>query len=107
MDELSKRLSERIENIDSDSLSMQKLVDLSETGVCCLHDKAKEKGSVVQVEINSITARARVAYCAMRGKDFRLGLQFIELSPQVQKQIADMVDAYSKGVPVECRVIDT
>jgi hypothetical protein len=105
MNEISNRRSERIESVGSDSMAFGKLLDISTTGICFVHDKPAEKGSVMNVEVKNLKLKARVAYCSLRDKMYRIGMQFIETSPEIQKQIDSIVDAYSKGVPVNCRVL--
>ncbi len=105
MDDLKKRLSDRIEFLGSSS-SHGVLIDISTTGACCHHTSAKEKGSPVLVQFNEVLVKARVVYCQQRGEGFRLGLQFAEMSSETQTMIDEIVDGYSRGVPVKCTVVD-
>ena len=101
-----ERKSERIESISADGRGEMPLYDLSKTGVSCYHSEPKAKNSYVMVKINDILLRAKVIYCQKREKDYRLGLQFWNILPEWQVKINDLVEKYSKGVPVRCKIID-
>jgi hypothetical protein len=106
MDDLGKRKSDRIEHIGAGPAAIRHLVDLSTSGACCIGDKQKIKGAIIHVEINAVRLSARVVYCAAYDKKFRLGVQFADLVSQQKLQLEKLVDGYSKGVPVDCRIID-
>lgn len=103
---MQERKSERVEMITSTGSSDASLCDLSRTGVSCFHNKSKEKESFVVVKVNDLSLRAKVAYCQERKTDFRLGLQFWNILPEIQKKLNILVEKYSKGIPVSCSVID-
>lgn len=99
------RKSERIELISLDGTEVMPLYDLSKTGVSCFHSESKEKNSFVVVKINDLLLRAKVAYCQKREKDYRLGLQFWNVLPERQVKLNNLVEMYSKGVPVSCIIV--
>ena len=105
MDDIRKRTSDRIEFLGAGP-SGGRLIDISTTGACCYHEMQKEKDAEVLVKINDVLVKGRVVYCQQRGDGFRLGLQFHDLSDSTQRMIGEIVDGYSKGVPVNCSVVE-
>jgi len=101
-----ERKSERIESISPFGSGEMSLYDLSKTGMSCFHPEPKEKNSFVVVKINDLLLRAKVIYCQKREKDYRLGLQFWNILPERQVKLNDLVEKYSKGVPVTCKIIE-
>lgn len=101
-----ERKSERIESISPNGLGEKPLYDLSKTGLSCFHSEAKAKNSYVVVKINDILLRAKVIYCQKRERDYRLGLQFWNILPERQVKLNELVEKYSKGVPVSCKIIE-
>jgi hypothetical protein len=101
-----ERKSERVEFIAVDQARTNQIYDLSRTGVSCFHTEAKEKNSFVVVKINNLLLRAKVIYCQKRESDYRLGLQFWNILPERQAALNEMVDGYSRGVPIACSLVD-
>ena len=104
MGALSDRQSERIEFL-SDTVELQRFFDLSKTGVCCRHTKSLQKDEVVSVQINDLVLSAKVAWCTPRTDGFRVGLQFIKLTPDQSRALDDLVERYSRGVPVKVDLV--
>ena len=102
---LKTRSSERIEYVDPDD-SRRELFDLSRGGACCLHHKRLQRGNMVSITVETLTLRARVSYVVERTDGFRVGLQFWELSGEQQKLLTDLVERFSRGVPVRCRIAE-
>jgi hypothetical protein len=102
MNEQSRR-SDRIQFI-APSHQASSLFDLSTTGACCLHTQACEKNDFVKAVINDLRLRAKVIYSQKRADGYRIGLQFWNVTPEKQAKLDALVDAYSKGVPVTCRI---
>ncbi len=100
MDFPRNRSSERIEYIGSE----QKFFDLSSSGASCLHTQDIAKDSLVDMRVNELHVKAKVRYCAGRTDGFRVGVEFVDLTPDQKKAIAETVDKYSKGVPVTCLI---
>ena len=101
---MQDRASERIEFINLNGANDPTLFDLSKTGVCCGHNVKKDKGSVLTVVINDLRIKARVIYCQERTPGFRLGMHFEGATAEQQKLLGDLVDKFSRGVPISCRV---
>ena len=101
-----ERKSERIESITPHGSGEMPIYDLSKTGISCFHAEAKTKNSFVVVKINDLLLRAKVIYCQKRDKDYRLGLQFWNILPERQVKLNELVEKYSKGVPVSCKIIE-
>lgn len=103
---MMERKNERIESLNPIGAEDLILHDLSSTGVSCLHTVEKQPNSVVTVKINDLVLEAKVVYCQKRKEDVRLGLNFINVSPENQKKLNDIVEKFSKGIPVSCSVIE-
>ncbi len=101
-----ERKSERVEFLASDSVKQMPIYDLSKTGVSCYYSEIKEKNSFVVVKINDLLLRAKVIYCKKREKDYRLGLQFWNILPERQIKLNELVEKYSKGVPINCTIVE-
>jgi len=101
-----ERKSERIESITPDGSADTMPYDLSKTGVSCFHTEPRDKNSFVVVKINDLLLRAKVIYCQKRDKDCRLGLQFWNILPERQTKLNELVEKYSRGVPVTCQIIE-
>jgi hypothetical protein len=100
------RESERIEMLSP--LGEEKIVlfDLSKGGACCLHDKIKPIGSSIHMTVNDLSLRAKGVYCQERKDGARLGVQFLDGSPAQQKVLGELVEKFSRGVPLKCVVTD-
>jgi hypothetical protein len=101
---MQDRASERIEFLNLNGANEPTLFDLSKTGVCCRHNAKKNKDSILMVVINDLRINARVIYCQERDAGFRLGMHFEGVTPDQQKKLGDLVDKFSRGVPISCRV---
>jgi hypothetical protein len=104
---MQDRASERIEFLNIGGGNEPMLFDLSKTGVCCRHNARKDKGTVLLVAFNDLRIRARVIYCQERAPGFRLGMHFEGITQAQQKTLSDLVDKFSRGVPISCRVEET
>jgi hypothetical protein len=56
----------------------------------------------VQVKINELTVAGKVAHSTERRDGFRVGIQFTDVTPEQDRSLVELVDKYSKGVPVSC-----
>lgn len=101
-----ERKSERIGFITPGGSEQMPVYDLSKTGVSCYHSKSREKNSFVIVKINDLLLRAKVIYCQQHENEYRLGLQFWNILPERQLKLNEIVEKYSKGVPIKCTVIE-
>lgn len=101
---MQDRTSERIEFINLSGADEPTLFDLSKTGVCCRHNAKKAKDSLLTVVINALRLKARVVYCQERDSAFRLGMHFESMTADQQKMLSELVDKFSRGVPISCTV---
>lgn len=101
---VKKRASERIEFIDPGGDDHRVLFDLSKGGLCCLYSRKLEKGDHVRVTLNDMQVRAIVSYAIERTDGFRMGMQFWHIRVDEQKQIDALVEQFSRGVPISCRI---
>ena len=102
---MKQRSSERIEMLNSFGEPIS-LFDLSKGGACCFHEDKKDKGETVEVSIKDLSLRATVVYCQRRTDGYRLGLKFVDVPDEKQALLASLVDRFSRGVPLECRIED-
>jgi len=105
MDELRMRQSDRIEYLGAGA-SDRRLFDLSTTGAGFYYEKPKAKDAVVALSMNDLKLKARVVHCTKRDDVYRYGVQFVDVAAEAQKKLDALVDGYSKGVPVNCTVLD-
>jgi hypothetical protein len=101
---MKDRASERIEFLNLNGSSEPTLFDLSKTGMCGLSEKKLDKGAVATVKINTLTVKARVVYSIERTDGNRVGMQFFGLNVEQQKTLDDLVEKFSRGVPITCTV---
>jgi hypothetical protein len=101
---MKDRSSERIEMLSVNGSQTPSLFDLSKTGVCCFSKEKLDKGIFVGVKINELFLKAKVIYCQERTDGFRVGMQFVEVNNQQQKMLNELVDKFSKGVPLVCKL---
>jgi PilZ domain len=101
---MKDRKSERIEFLQLNGTAEPTLFDLSKTGVCAFSMKKLEKGAFAFVKINTLRIKAQVVYCQDRTDGFRVGMQFCELTPEQKTGLGDLVDKFSRGIPISSSV---
>jgi hypothetical protein len=101
---MKDRASERIEFINLNGSSEPTLFDLSKTGVCGFSSKKLEKDKFAFVKINTLRLKAQVVYCQERSDGFRVGMHFCEVPADLQASLNDLVDKFSRGVPISCSI---
>ncbi len=102
---MQERKSERVEMITPTG-SETPLYDLSKTGVSCYYPKPKVKNNFIMVQINTLSIKAKVIYCQKRTEDYRLGLQFWNVLPELQEKLNKVVESYSRGVPITFSIVE-
>jgi hypothetical protein len=102
---IKERASERIELLGMDDGAKKALVDLSTTGVAFIHPVEAKRGTKMKVKIKEYVIDAVVIYCRQRADDYRLGMEFRNVPPDVQKGLKNLVDDFSRGVPLTCEVV--
>lgn len=101
---MKERGSDRIEFLNSNGSG--ELFDLSCTGVAFLYSNRKTAGEMVNVQINDLKVQAKVIYCQERTDGYRLGLHFENMNSSSIKSMNELVEKFSKGVPISCRVTE-
>jgi len=101
---IMSRMRERIELLNSGEKGV--IFDLSATGAAVFSRASKQKNSQINLEINEVIFRANVIYCLERTDGYRIGLQFEKLSDEITKSLEDLVDKFSRGVPLSCRIVE-
>ena len=99
------RSSERIEHLEPNA-ERQNFFDLSTGGVCCLSKRSYDTGASVKVRVGDSDLAARVAHCTTRTDGFRIGLQFVNLTPAQQSRLGQLVERYSRGIPLSCGIVE-
>jgi hypothetical protein len=83
------------------------LSDISESGACLKLTAPATAGSIIQLELNSMNrvlpVQAKIVHVRKDGK--QAGIEFINLTAEQKQKIADMVDDYSRGVPINARLV--
>jgi len=102
---MKKRESERIEFINTDEVD-QPLVDLSRGGLCCLFSGKKEKGEKVAIALGDLSIVGEVMYCRERSQGFRLGVRFTQVDEAQVEKLNELVETFSRGVPISCSISD-
>jgi hypothetical protein len=102
---MKQRDGERIQNLNIDETGT--LIDLSTSGVAMLLLAPKEKDRELIVGINEMKIKAKVIY-SIPSKDekFRVGLHFLMLTSEKQVTLSDLIDKFSKGIPLKCVLED-
>lgn len=98
-----KRSSERIEFLNDQSTT---LFDLSSGGACCRHIKMVAIGTLLKFRVNDLALNAKVVYVQERSDGARVGVQFLNVPADKQKTLDDLVEKFSRGVPLTCVVED-
>jgi hypothetical protein len=99
-----QRDGERIQNLDINEAGM--LLDLSTSGIAMLLPVAKQKDSEIIVGINEMKLKAKVIYSIPKEEKFRVGLHFLLITPDKQTILSDLIDKFSKGIPLKCFLED-
>ena len=99
-----KRSSDRIEFLNSDDEIT--LFDLSSGGACCRHSKMVPTGTVLKLTINELRLSSKVVYVQERRDGSRVGVQFFDVPADKQKVLNELVEKFSRGVPITCLVED-
>jgi hypothetical protein len=103
---VKERVSERVELLGVDEQAQKALVDLSATGVAFIYPVEVKKGAKLSVKIKDYVIDALVIYCRQRADGFRIGMQFRNVPPDLQKGLKILVDEFSRGVPLSCDVVE-
>ena len=101
---MKERDGERIQNLNIDGTGS--LIDLSTSGVAMLLSAAKENGFEVVVSINEFKIKSKVIYSIAKEEKFRVGLHFLSVTSEKQSILSDLIDKFSKGVPLKCVLED-
>ncbi len=103
MEDRHTREHDRVEFVAADSTA--RLADLSPSGACIFRSEVLDRNSFVKIRIGELVLRAKVIYSRKRTDDFRIGMQFWNVLPEKRIALNDMVERFSKGVPLECRIL--
>jgi hypothetical protein len=103
---MKERISERIEYLCGEDADEEVVFNLSATGVSFLRNKPEDINSIIKLRINNFVLSAKVIYCQKRADGYRLGLQFWQMTSDKQKLLRELVEGFSKGVPVQCSIVN-
>jgi hypothetical protein len=102
-----ERGSERIEYLNPDERERKALLDISVSGAAFVHPRELENGTKLAVKIKKHVLNAIVVYAQGRAEGFRIGVKFQNVAFQVQKDLKDFVDEFSRGVPLFCEIVES
>lgn len=99
-----KRRDERIEDISLTENDTMRIYDFSEGGIGIYLNSEYKQDTVLLLkisvgELKHIT-KVKVAHCSVSGKRYRTGFKYDNLKENEKDIIRQMVDLYSRGVPV-------
>jgi c-di-GMP-binding flagellar brake protein YcgR len=100
-----ERGSERVEYLNPDERHRKALLDVSITGAAFVHPQGEKIGTKMVVKIKEHELNATVVYSQERAEGFRIGVHFQNVSFSVQKDLKNIVDEFSRGVPMFCEII--
>lgn len=104
---MKDRINDRIEYLQPDESQKKALIDLSVSGAAFNCSAPENKGNKIQIKIKEHTIEAVVVYSQESFGGFRIGLQFKNVVPEVQKALKLWIDEFSRGVPLTCEILDT
>jgi len=102
---MKERDGERIQNLSSGEPGT--IVDMSTSGVALLLSAPRKKDSELNLYINEKCVRVRVIYSNEFEEKYRIGLQFLRGEPEIQAMLPDLVEKFSKGIPLTCALDDS
>jgi len=94
-----QKRKERIEFLQPEAMAEPGLIDLSESGVAIWHPK-KQNGNAT-ITINDLQLKAKLIYCAEKVGGYRIGMQFMNVTPEKMKVLKGLVEKFSRGVPLD------
>ncbi|MFH0921638.1 MAG: PilZ domain-containing protein [Fibrobacterota bacterium] len=101
MDQIRK--AERITHLTPE---MGLLTDISETGASLRLTAPTTSGTIVKLELTSmgrvLPVQAKIVHVRQGAK--QAGIEFINMTAEQKQKIAEMVDDYSRGVPISARL---
>lgn len=103
---MKERAQERVEYLHADESVKRSVADLSATGAALIYQKELKKGTRIRMKIKDQEIDAVVVYCRQHATDYRVGLQFMNMAGSVQNLIKNMVDEFSRGVPLTCEILE-
>ncbi|MCU0610105.1 MAG: PilZ domain-containing protein [Chitinispirillaceae bacterium] len=106
---MQSRGSDRIEYLGGKGTGENwKLLDLSATGAAFICPTELSRGSRITVRINGHRIAATVIHTSEMAGDFcfRIGLRFENVPAEDKKWLADLVEEFSRGVPLACEIVD-
>ena len=103
---MKDRKAERIEFLSGDDMHADLLIDLSTAGAAFLNSRELKPETRITLKINEFAIDALVVYCHQRSSDgYRIGTLFRNVSPELQKGLEDLVDNFSRGAGITCRIL--
>jgi c-di-GMP-binding flagellar brake protein YcgR len=101
-----ERGNERIEHLNPDAREKRALLDISVSGAAFVHPQELKNGTKLVVKIKAHSLNAVVVYNQGRAEGYRVGVKFQNVPFNVQKELTEFVDEFSKGVPLFCEIIE-
>lgn len=103
--EQSKRREDRIEQIHVEDQAENGIYDFSVGGLALAMDGHHTENAAVVLKISvgdmKISVKAKVAHSTVFGNRYRVGFQYMEMTEDAKEMLREMVNRYSRGVPVK------
>jgi hypothetical protein len=103
---MKDRGNERVEFLPTSDAIKNVLIDLSFSGAAMNCHTEQKKDSRVSLKIRDYKIDATVIYCQGRAEEYRVGVHFINVAPDVQKSLRLMVEEFSRGVPINFEILE-
>ncbi len=94
-----QKRKERIEFLQPEHRAALGVVDLSESGAAIWHPK-KQTGEAT-ITIDKLELKAKLIYCMERVGGYKIGLQFMNVTPEKARILKELVEKFSRGVPLD------
>ena len=99
------RKKDRIEQISLGEHSVGDIFDVSEDGIGYHCDCVYSEGDLLEVELNGLDLKARVAYCKGMGAGSHVGLKYVDILSSQAEALYEIVTAISTGSPAKFAII--
>jgi len=102
---MSQKRQDRVEFLKPDGQEQIGLHDLSESGAAFLHPKSLDVGRAVKLVIGGTGLNTKVIYSREQVGSFKTGVHFESVTEGQKKELASLVEKFSRGMPIEFEVV--
>ena len=97
-----EKRKDRVEFLKPQDKIEMGLVDLSESGIAITHPVCVSKG-ICQLNISGLELKAQTVYCAEQVGAYKIGMKFIDITPDKAAILKGLVDKFSRGKQLEVK----